>query len=198
MNRTIERGLLMKISEIIVVEGKNDTHKIKQAVNADTIETNGAGMTKETIALIRLAQKKRGVIIFTDPDFAGNKIRERINQVVPGCKHAYLPKSEATPKNNRASVGIEHASHEAIREALQHVHEVAEVKFSDVSRADLVALGLIGTSDAKEKRELLGAHLHIGYANAKQLLKRLQLYNISRNELKDAMMRILEGGNEDE
>lgn len=188
----------MKITEIIVVEGKNDTHKIKQAVNADTIETNGAGMTQETLTLIKLAQKKRGVIVFTDPDFAGNQIRERINKIVPGCKHAYLPKNEAEPKNKRASVGIEHASNEAIQEALQNVHVMNDVKFSDVSRADLITYGLVGTSDAKERRELLGAHLHIGYANAKQLLKRLQLFNISRHELKDAMMRILERGNEDE
>src|SRR5699024_11447937 len=172
----------MKIKEVIVVEGKNDTHKIKQAMNADTIETNGAGMTQETITLIKHAQKKRGVIVVTDLDFAGNQIRERINKMIPGCKHAYLPKSEAKPKNNRASVGIEHASNEASWEALQNVREIGEVKISDVNRADLITYGLIGTSDAKEKRELLGAHLHIGYANAKQLLKRLHLFNISRNE----------------
>lgn len=188
----------MKITEIIVVEGKNDTHKVKQAVQADTIETNGAGMTKETIELIRLAQKRRGVIVFTDPDFAGNQIRERINKLVPGCKHAYLPKSEAKPEKKRASVGIEHASNEAIRQALRNVHEISELGTSDICREDLLTYGLIGSSDAKEKRELLGAHLHIGYANAKQLLKRLHLFAISRHELKEAMMRILERGNENE
>lgn len=188
----------MKIREIIVVEGKNDTHKIKQAVEADTIETNGAGMTKETIALIKHAQKKRGVIVFTDPDFAGNQIRERINKLVPGCKHAYLPRSEAEPGKKRASVGIEHASNEAIQIALQNIHEISEVGSSDIRREDLLMYGLIGTPDAKERRELLGAHLHIGYANAKQLLKRLHIFAISRHELKDAMMRILERGNEDE
>lgn len=188
----------MKITEVIVVEGKNDTHKIKRAVNADTIETNGAGMTEETITLIKLAQKKRGVIIFTDPDFAGHQIRERINRLVPGCKQAYLPKSEAIPKNKQSSVGIEHASNEAIQVALRNAHEMNQTVTSDISRMDLVELGLIGTSDAKERRELLGAHLHIGYANAKQLLKRLHLFNITRNELKDAMMRILERGNVDE
>lgn len=184
----------MKITEVIVVEGKNDTHKIKEAVEADTIETNGAGMTKETIALIKHAQEKRGVIIFTDPDFAGNKIRERINKVVPGCKQAYLPKSEAEPNKKHSSVGIEHASHEAIRAALENVHEMSALATSTISRDDLLTYGLVGASDARRRRELLGAHLHIGYANAKQLLHRLHMFNISQQELKEAMMSILERG----
>jgi len=187
----------MKIKEVIIVEGKNDTHKIKQAVDADTIETNGAGMTQETISLIKHAQKKRGVIIFTDPDFAGNLIRKRINKIVPGCKHAYLPKHEAQPQKEHASVGIEHASNEAIQLALQNVKEIKALHVSDIERADLLSYGLIGTADAKEKRELLGARLHIGYANAKQLLQRLHMFNISKDELNAAMKRILERGNVD-
>ncbi len=34
----------MKIKEIIVVEGKDDTTAVRQAVNADTIETNGSAI----------------------------------------------------------------------------------------------------------------------------------------------------------
>ncbi|MDP4157503.1 MAG: toprim domain-containing protein, partial [Bacillota bacterium] len=61
----------MKLKEIIVVEGKDDTTAIKRAVDADTIETNGSAINKDTIEKIKLAQKTRGVIIFTDPDFPG-------------------------------------------------------------------------------------------------------------------------------
>ncbi len=46
----------MKIKEIIVVEGKDDTTAIRQAVNADTIETNGSAINDETIEKIKLAQ----------------------------------------------------------------------------------------------------------------------------------------------
>ena len=48
----------MKIKEIIVVEGKDDTTAIKRAVNADTIETNGSAINDETIEKIKLAQKQ--------------------------------------------------------------------------------------------------------------------------------------------
>ncbi len=54
------------IKEIIVVEGKDDTVAIKRAVEAETIETGGSAINKEVLERIRLAQERRGVIIFTD------------------------------------------------------------------------------------------------------------------------------------
>lgn len=49
----------MKIKEIIVVEGRDDTVAIKRAVDADTIETNGSAVNEETIEKVKLAQNKR-------------------------------------------------------------------------------------------------------------------------------------------
>ncbi len=80
----------MKIKEIIVVEGKDDTRAIQSAVNADTIETNGSAVSMETIVKIQLAMKVRGVIVLTDPDFPGEKIRKFITEHVPNCKHAFI------------------------------------------------------------------------------------------------------------
>ena len=60
---------------------------------------------------IKAAQKRRGVIIFTDPDFAGEKIRKKIAAEVPGCKHAFLPREEAKKDGD---IGIENASPESI------------------------------------------------------------------------------------
>ena len=48
----------MKIKEIIVVEGRDDTVAIKRAVDADTIETNGSAVNEETIEKVKLAQKQ--------------------------------------------------------------------------------------------------------------------------------------------
>lgn len=59
----------MKIKEIIVVEGRDDTARVKMAVDADTIETNGSAIGDTVIQQVRLAQETRGVIILTDPDF---------------------------------------------------------------------------------------------------------------------------------
>ena len=72
-----------KIKEVIVVEGKSDTKKIQQAVDADTIETQGLALMDETLELIQHAQETRGVIVFTDPDYPGEKIRQWITAKVP-------------------------------------------------------------------------------------------------------------------
>ena len=74
----------MKVNEIIVVEGKNDTNTLKSFVDCDTIETHGTCLSKNTIEYIKKMQQLRGVIIFTDPDIPGNKIRSIINDKVLG------------------------------------------------------------------------------------------------------------------
>lgn len=63
----------MKIREVIVVEGKDDTKRINMAVNADTLETRGSAISDETLEQIEELQEKRGVIVFTDPDFQVKK-----------------------------------------------------------------------------------------------------------------------------
>ena len=187
----------MKIKEIIIVEGKNDTEKIKQAVDADTIETNGSAINQETLSLIKHAYNKRGIIVFTDPDFPGERIRAIISEVVPNCKHAFLSKSEARPDSMHKNVGIEHASIESIQKALENVYETTTTKKMDIKKADLIRYGLIGNKDSKVKREQLGTILHIGYTNGKQLLKRLHMFQISKHELDSAMKHILERGQHD-
>ena len=64
------------IKEIIVVEGRDDISAVKAAVDAEIIKVNGfAVRKKETIERIRVAENNRGIIILTDPDYAGNEIR---------------------------------------------------------------------------------------------------------------------------
>lgn len=187
----------MRIQEVIVVEGKNDTHKIKQAIKADTIETNGSAIDKDTLQLIRHAKEKRGVIIFTDPDYPGERIRHIIDQAIPGCKHAFLSKKVALASTPNQSVGIEHASITAIQQALANVYELMEgTEINQITKADLIRYGLIGSPKSKLRRELLGDYLFIGYTNGKQLLHRLHMFQIKMDELNEAMMHILEEEND--
>lgn len=182
----------MKIKEIIVVEGKDDTAKIQQAIDADTIETNGSAINAEVINRIKHAKSKRGVIIFTDPDYPGQRIRHIVDQAVPGCKHAFLTQQEARAKNPvNNSLGIEHASPEAIRVALSKVYELTENTAGEITKEDLVNNRLIGVSEASERRRLLGEHLKIGHTNGKQLLKRLNQFQISKQEFEAALIAIL-------
>lgn len=183
----------MKIKEVIIVEGRDDTAKIYQAVDADTIETNGSAVNRETLEQIQHAREKRGVIIFTDPDYPGERIRHIIDEAVPGCKHAFLGQSDARSRHSRDhSLGIEHASIETIRRALSDVYELAEARQNDITRQDLVDYGLIGGLKARSRRDRLGKYLQIGHTNGKQLLKRLSMFEITHNQFKQALEHVLQ------
>jgi ribonuclease M5 len=189
---------MMKIKEIIVVEGRDDSAKIHQAVEADTIETNGSAINSNILKQIQHAQEKRGVIIFTDPDYPGERIRRIIDQSVPGCKHAFLTQAKARarhPKNK--SLGIEHASITDIKQALADVYELIEREESEITKSDLLAYGLIGGAGSRLKREKLGELLQIGHTNGKQLLKRLTMFQITKGQFVQAMTEVLEGENND-
>ncbi|MBT2679178.1 ribonuclease M5 [Bacillus sp. ISL-35] len=180
----------MRLKEIIVVEGKDDTTAIRRAIDADTIETNGSAINAETIEKIRNAHEKRGVIIFTDPDFPGEKIRKTISEQVPGCKHAFIPKELAKPKSGRG-LGVEHATPEVIREALKDAQIMDAEAVEEITQEDLLVAGLIGGPGSKERREKLGRLLKIGYTNGKQLHKRLMMFQVKRQDFADALAEIL-------
>ena len=74
-NKGKEEILLIK--EVIVVEGKDDIAAVKKAVNEEMIATGVFGINDKVIARIKEAQKRKGVIVLTDPDFAGEKIRKK-------------------------------------------------------------------------------------------------------------------------
>lgn len=181
----------MKIKEFIVVEGKDDTRAIQRAVDADTIETNGSAVSLETIEKIKLAQQVRGVIVLTDPDFPGEKIRKIIAEHIPECKHAFIDKKHALPKHGKG-IGVEHASADHIRAALKDAQQMETVMEEIITKEDLMTAGLIAGPKAKLRRERLGELLKIGYTNGKQLHKRLQMFQISQEAFSLALTRILQ------
>lgn len=180
---------LPKINEMIVVEGRSDTQNLARAVIADTIETGGSAVNEDAIERAKLAAKTRGIIILTDPDFNGQRIRHMVTEAVPTAKQAYLTQAEAraTKDNPHKSLGVEHATPDTLRNALANViapvHTIGIT--SDINRSFLLDLGLLSGPEARVKRAFVGEHLHIGYANGKQLLKRLQAFGIRRTQVED-------------
>lgn len=174
---------------MIVVEGRDDTRRIQEVVEADTIETNGSAIDEEILKMIEKAQEVRGVIVLTDPDFPGGKIREAITQRIPEAKHAFLKKEDCqSPKGG--SLGVEHASNKAIRSALQSVHTPSSVH-DDIDKEDLriflLEAGFIGKAHSSHYRKILGDALGIGHTNGKQLLKRLRSFQITKLDIQKAM-----------
>ncbi|QGS52453.1 ribonuclease M5 [Spiroplasma tabanidicola] len=112
----------MKIKQVIIVEGKSDTAKLKiifGECNIETIETNGLALDNSTLELIRDINKARGVIIFTDPDGPGVKIRDVINSYLDfKCFNAFINKKNI---KNTKKIGIAEAEEKDIREALDNL-----------------------------------------------------------------------------
>jgi ribonuclease M5 len=180
----------LRVEEIIVVEGRDDERAIKAAVDAEMIVTSGYGLTQETWARIEAASKRTGVIIFTDPDHAGEQIRRKINQQIPGCKNAYLTREEARRRDN---IGIENARPTAIRNALRQARCTTSLSTPpSFTLADLRQNRLMGHPQAAQRRAALGRHLAIGYANAKQFLRRLNRCGIGRERFNAALIAIAE------
>lgn len=175
------------LKEVLVVEGKMDTVAIRKALEADTIETGGFTLSSRTLEQIAIAYEKRGIIILTDPDGAGERIRRFLTERFPKAGQAFVPKLQATANND---VGIEQAQPEAILAALAKVRHHEYKPQQEFTMADLFQQGLNGGPGATGRRDKVGAILGIGYGNSKRFLERLNHYGVSREEFLAAVAEI--------
>lgn len=167
------------IKETIVVEGKDDESAVKKAVVCDVIITHGYGIRESTWQRIEKAAETVGIIVLTDPDFAGEQIRERIANRVKNCKHAFISKMDAKMGDD---IGVENASPEVIIDALSKVKTIRPFSAPVFTKNDLVRDGLSGGMGSSENRAIAGKILGIGYCNTKQFLNRLNHYGITKEE----------------
>lgn len=172
------------LREVIVVEGKSDIARVGLAVEADIIATEGYTLRPAVLEDIRRAYEKRGIIILTDPDGPGERIRTRLAKLFPQAHHAFIPKAEA---RSEGDVGVEDASVESIRKALSKVRAMHMDSAEEFGMEDLFRAGLSGKADSARKRDRIGALLGIGYGNSRQFLKRLNHFGITRKEWEEAM-----------
>lgn len=156
---------MVKIKEAIVVEGRYDKNTLSQILDAPILETSGFGIfkDKQQMALLRRIAETRGLIVFTDSDGAGFVIRNHIKSAIPGkyLKHAYIPdipgkeKRKAAP-GKEGKLGVEGMSREIILEALRRAGATIEGEEAppvrQITKQDLMELGLSGGPDASAKR----------------------------------------------
>lgn len=187
----------IKIKEAIIVEGRDDEARVKQSIDAMIIVTHGFGIKEETWKLIDKAYREKGVIIFTDPDHAGEMIRRKIEKRCPKALHANLSREKARKNKD---IGVENASSEDILTAiLSTKSKKSETQGksllsnnlqseSPLSPEDIYALGICGGEGAKIRRERLCDKLGIGYTNAKGFIKRANDFGISKKDIMEALL----------
>ena len=160
---------MVKIREAIVVEGRYDKNTLSQIVDAPILETAGFGIfkDKQQLSLLRRVAQNRGLIVFTDSDGAGFVIRNYLKSVIPGkyLKHAYIPDIMGKEKRKSApgkegKLGVEGMRPEIILDALRRagatvVGEETAAPRNEITKQDLMDLGLSGGQGSSEKRKAL-------------------------------------------
>ena len=159
---------MVKIREAIVVEGRYDKNTLSQILDATILETSGFGLfkDKQQMDLLRRVAEKRGIIVFTDSDGAGFVIRNHIKSAIPAkyLKHAYTPdifgkeRRKAAP-GKEGKLGVEGMDREVILEALRRAGATFEGESAQtdaqITKQDMMALGLSGGKDSSAKRKQL-------------------------------------------
>lgn len=175
------------INEVVVVEGYHDLAKLKAIFeHIDVYITNGSEISLKTLNELKKLNNTRGLILFLDPDYQGERIRRIINDFVGDTKHAFLPKKECISKNKK-KVGIEHAKSEIIINGLTSFYTSSKTTKNIISFKDLYRLKLIGNTSSKELRKILGEELGIGLNNGKTLLKKINMFNIDMSQIIDIL-----------
>ena len=173
-----------RFNPLLVVEGASDVAFIRSFLDADIITTNGSDVPRETIEFIKEAIKTREVVVLTDPDTPGKRIRDVLDQEIPGLKHAFINKEDAIKKHK---VGVAESNPGAVLEALQFAFEFPSQPKGNLTTTDLYELGLSGSKEASNKREKIAKTLHLGHGNAKTMLKRLNALGITKEQIKEAL-----------
>lgn len=170
---------MKEIKEVIVVEGKSDKQFLETFIKADFLICNGSAIDGfDKNYLITLANT-RGVIILTDPDYPGQRIRNEIASYLPVCKHAFVRKEYSIKKNK---VGVAESSKEEVLNALENVVTFNEFKKGDLTQTDLFLLNISGPKSTINKQKVI-EYYHLGVCNSKTLLKRLNLLGVNKNDL---------------
>lgn len=170
-------------NEVLVVEGKNDKARLLAIFpNLNIITTNGSEISDDTLEMIKELSKNHKIILFLDPDYPGERIREKINNYVPGCDNVFIEKRYAIDERKH-KVGIEHASLQDLKQALENRISYSN-KTNNFKMKDLFDLGLIGKDISVKKREYLASVLHIGNPNGKTLLKRINYMGLKFEDVR--------------
>lgn len=159
---------MLNFHEAIIVEGKYDKIKLSSIVNSVIISTNGFSVfkDKEKCELIRLYAKNTGIIILTDSDTAGFKIRSYIKNIASDGKitNVYIPdifgKEKRKDKPSKeGKLGVEGVSVDIILDAFKKAGVIAnetDGKKELITRMDFYEDGLTGGKNSRAiRRELL-------------------------------------------
>lgn len=194
---------MVKIREAILVEGRYDKNTLAQIVDAPILESSGFGIFKDKkqLALLRQVAQRRGLIVFTDSDGAGFVIRNHIKSAIPAqfLKHAYIPDISGKERRKSApgkegKLGVEGMKPEVILEALRRAGATIEGErcagTNQITKQDLMELGLSGGLNSSDRRKMLLRKLNFPeHMSPNAMLQALNLL-MDLDELKELLASV--------
>lgn len=159
---------MLHTEKAIITEGRYDKSRLTTVIDGLIITTEGFGIfnSKEKQTLIKRIADERGIIILTDSDAAGFKIRNFLKNIVPEDKitHAYIPdiygkeKRKAAP-SKEGKLGVEGIDNSVIEKALLATGLFTETEkvptVNPITAADLFETGLTGRENSADRRRAL-------------------------------------------
>lgn len=163
---------MLHIEEVIVVEGKYDKERLRKITDAPIICTHGFELyrTNKIINSVKQLAKSRGVIVLTDSDRAGFRIRNYIKQCLGDSyrvSHAYIPAVEGKEKRKEKAgadglLGVEGMSEDVLADILSSAATaITSPPPTPVTKAEFFADGFSGKPDSAEKRKKLARALSL-------------------------------------
>lgn len=195
----------LRLRQAVVVEGKYDKIRLESVVDALILTTDGFRIYKdrELRALLRSLAKTKGLIVLTDSDSAGFRLRGHISGIVSGGEvvHVYIPDVFGREKRKRApsaegKLGVEGMDAATLREAFRRagvLEDESPPPTDPVTRQDFYEDGLAGGENAAALRRALYARLglprRISTASALELMSHM----LTRQEYKAAVTELRPG-----
>ncbi|MBQ7028575.1 MAG: DUF4093 domain-containing protein [Ruminococcus sp.] len=194
---------MLKIDEAVIVEGKYDKIKLSSIIDTVIIVTNGFGIFKdrEKLELIRYYAETTGIIILTDSDNAGRKIRGYLKSAIGGgnIRNVYIPDVFGKEKRKdkpsaEGKLGVEGIDKELILEAFEKSGITASVreKPHDITKLTLYELGLSGGNESSQMRKLLQKSLRLPECLSATALVEVLNTMMTADELAEHMVKIKE------
>ena len=186
---------MLKLTQTVVVEGKYDKIKLSSVIDATIIETNGFRIfsDEQKLELLRTLAKKNGIIIMTDSDFAGFRIRNYLKNKISNGEiiHAFLPDRRGKEKRkSKASkeglLGVEGFTQDEILTSLKNAGVTTAKKETQsderITKLDLYNLGLSGKKNSSEKRSNVLKRLNLPLHLSPSVLPNVISTVISKDE----------------
>ena len=168
----------ININAVLIVEGKADVSYLSSFIDTYFFTTNGYDINEEKLEFLRSASKVRKLIIYTDPDEAGDRIRNIIKTNINGVFDA---KSERITKKFTKKSGVAELVKDEVIRTLTPFATNEEITHIDYDLPRLISLS---DNPSEAKAKIINKYRLIK-GNNKFLENQLNILNITKKELED-------------